>query len=85
MRKVYVDVDVKWLKEGVLIPTALYWQTGRDEEAEVEKFEIDRIISGPEHRTSLAGGVGKRYEIEISGHRRYIYLEKDKWFLEVNK
>jgi hypothetical protein len=46
---------------------------------------IDRIISGPERRTSQVGGVGKRYVIEISGQRRNLFLEKDRWFLEVNR
>ena len=84
MRKVYVDVEVKWLKEGLIVPVAIYWQMGQDE-SEVERFVIDRIISGPERRTSQVGGVGKRYVIEISGQRRNLFLEKDRWFLEVNR
>ena len=31
MRKVYVDVEVKWLKEGLIVPVALYWRMGQDE------------------------------------------------------
>ena len=79
-----MDVDVRWLKEGVIVPVALYWQMGQDE-SEVEKFVIDGIISGPETRSSKVGGVGKRYVIEISGQRRNLFLEKDRWFLEVNR
>jgi hypothetical protein len=79
-----VDVEVKWLKEGRLIPVAIYWQRGQDE-SETEKYVIDRVISGPEIRSSKVGGVGKRYVIEISGQRRNLFLEKDRWFLEVNR
>ena len=84
MRKVYVDVEVKWLKEGLIVPVALYWRMGQDE-SETERYVIDRIVSGPEHRTSQVGGGGKRYVIEISGQRRNLFLEKDRWFLEVNR
>ena len=84
MRKVYVDVEVKWLKEGRLIPVAIYWQRGQDE-SKVDKYLIDRIISGPESRASQCGGVGKRYIIEISGQQRSLFLEKDRWFLEANR
>ena len=84
MKKVYVDVDAKWLKEGLIVPVAIYWQMGQDESV-VELCVIDRIISGPDRRTSHVGGVGKRYVIEISGQRRNLFLEKDRWFLEVNR
>ena len=82
MRKVYVDVDVRWKKDGTLVPTALWWEQGRDE---WERYAIDEVLSGPVSRLTQGGGVAKRYEIRIGRSKRYLYLEKDKWFLEVNR
>ena len=34
---------------------------------------------------SIIGGVGKRYEILIGNSTRYLFREKDKWFIESEK
>ena len=47
--------------------------------------EITKIISGPMSMKSLAGGVGRRYEILIGNNKRYLFREKDKWFIESEK
>lgn len=81
MIKHYVDVDVRWTKEGNIIPTAIIWESTDRK----ERFEIMRVLSGPRHMASRAGGVGKRYEIQIGKSKRYLFLEKDKWFVESDK
>ena len=81
MMKKYVDVDVRWKKDGTIIPTAIIWETDGGE----ERYEITRIIAGPLSRASAAGGVGKRYEIMIGRSRRFLFREKDRWFLESTK
>ena len=42
MKKVYVDVDAKWLKEGLIVPVAIYWQMGQDA---VDKVNRRKIVS----------------------------------------
>ena len=79
--KKYVDVDVRWTKSGEMIPSAIFWET----EQGIERFEIARILSGPRTMASSAGGVGKRYEVVIRRSRRYLFLEKDRWFIESAK
>ncbi len=79
--KRYVDVDIRWKKDGVIVPFALYWET----EDGTEKYEIDQILSGPRSMASTAGGVGKRYQIRIGRNKRNLFLEKDKWFIETMK
>ena len=81
MRKKYVDVDVRWKKDGLILPTAIIWES----EEGTERYEITKVLSGPLSRASAAGGVGKRYEIQIGRSRRYLFLEKDKWFLRIEK
>ena len=82
MRKVYADVEVRWKRDGIYVPIALWWEKGQDE---WERYEIDEVISGPLSRLTKTGGVARRHEIRISHSKRCLYLEKDKWFLEVNR
>ncbi|MBR2676927.1 MAG: hypothetical protein IKE28_08450 [Solobacterium sp.] len=79
--KRYVDVDVRWKKDGAIVPNALYWET----ENGIEKYEIDQVLSGPRSMASSAGGVGKRYQVLIGKSRRNLFLEKDRWFIETMK
>ena len=81
MKKKYVDVEVLWTKEGSIIPDAIIWESAQGK----ERYEITKIISGPITMKSLAGGVGKRYEILIGKSKRYLFREKDKWFIESEK
>ena len=76
--KRYVDVDICWHKDGTLLPKAMYWET----ESETQKFEIEKVLSGPRSMASQAGGVGKRYEVQIHSRKRCLFLEKDRWFIE---
>ena len=79
--KRYIDVEVYNKKDGTMIPLAIYWT----DESGTRRFEIDKVISGPETRASSVGGVGKRYKVLIRGQVRHIYFEKDKWFIESNQ
>ena len=82
MRKVYVDVEVRWKRDGVIIPTALWWEQGRDE---WERYDIDEVLAGPYPCTGQTFSSGMCYDIRIGHSKRYLFLEKDKWFLEVNR
>ncbi len=79
--KRYVDVEVYWEKEGKIIPKAIIWETADG----AERFEITKVLSGPRSMASKAGGIGKRYEIQIGRSKRNLFLEKDKWFIETDK
>lgn len=81
MNKRYVDVEVRWTKEGNIIPTAIIWESADGP----ERFEITKVLSGPRSMTSKAGGVGKRYEILIGKSKRNLFREKDRWFIESEK
>lgn len=72
--KKYVDVVIMHRKTGEVLPLYVCWENGR-------KYKIDRIINA-ERRASQAGGCGIRYTCLIQGARRYLFLEKDKWFIE---
>ena len=72
--KRYVDVIVKQSRNGMIEPLYLCWENGK-------KYKIDRILN-KEKRASVVGGCGLRYACMIQGSLRYLYLEKDRWFIE---
>ena len=82
MRRVYVDVEVRWNKDTSLIPLAIWWPQGEDE---WERYEIDKVIAGPISCAAMTGGVAKRYEVKIGRGKRFLYLDKDRWFLETSR
>ena len=50
-----------------------------------KRYPIDRITD-VRYATSLkAGGCGIRYTCRILGKERYIFLEENKWFVEVKE
>lgn len=75
MRKVFVDVVVKYTKDGQKIPLALIWEDGR-------KYDIDRVTDIRRAASLKAGGQGLRYKCRISGRETYLWLEDDRWFME---
>ena len=79
--KRYVDVEVLWTKDGNIIPTAIIWNSAEG----TERFEVTKVLSGPRSMASKAGGVGKRYEIQIGRSKRNLFREKDRWFIESEK
>lgn len=81
MIKRYVDVEVLWTKDGNIIPTAIIWSSAEG----TERFEVTKVLSGPRSMASKAGGVGKRYEIQIGRSKRNLFREKDRWFIESEK
>ena len=81
MIKRYVDVEVLLTKDGNIIPTAIIWNSAEG----TERFEVTKVLSGPRSMASKAGGVGKRYEIQIGRSKRNLFREKDRWFIESEK
>ena len=72
--KRYVDVLVLMKKDHQMVPQKLYWDNGRE-------YSIDKVFR-VEKRASQVGGGGIRYEVKIQGQIRYLYYEKDRWFIE---
>ena len=74
-RKVYVDVNVDFTKEGKVIPHRVSWIDGR-------VFEIDRVTE-IRSAASRAGGMGLRYTCIIDGQRSHLFFEdRKRWFVE---
>lgn len=72
--KRYVDVVLYQKRTGEISPLYVCWEDGR-------RYRVDKIYS-VERRASQVGGCGIRYDCLIQGGRRYLFHEKDKWFIE---
>lgn len=76
--KRYVPVVVRFDTEGKLHPLTIEF----DEE---HKYSVDRVLDVCRAACQTVGGVGVRYTVRVQGHDRYLWLEKDKWFVEALK
>ena len=75
-RKVHVEVEVKFLKEGGMRPLWLIWEDGR-------KFEVERVRS-IERRPARTGSLlVTRYTCLVRGQEKYLFFEGNRWFLEI--
>ena len=75
MEKVYVDVIVKYTKEGEKQPLTVIWKDGA-------RYDVDRVIDVRRAASLKAGGQGFRYTCRINGKQTYIWLEDGRWFVE---
>ena len=73
--KKYVEMIVRYLDDGTIIPLAIRWEEGH-------LYEIDRVIEARPAASMKAGGAGIRYTCMIEGHEKYLWLEESRWFVE---
>lgn len=83
-KRVYVDVDATFDKDGRILPRALVWEDGC-------RYEIDRVTNVRPAFAARAGSGGDRYTIIVRGKESYLYFERSaeltgdhlgKWFVE---
>lgn len=73
--KEYVNVTVKFKKDGSMIPVNIEWENGK-------VYTIDKVIDVRNAASLKAGGCGIRYLCKIMNKQTYIFFEADKWFVE---
>jgi len=73
--KKYVEMIVRYMEDGTIMPLAVRW-------AEGELYEIDRVTDVRPAASMKAGGAGIRYTCMIQGHEKYLWLEETRWFVE---
>lgn len=74
--KKYVDVYAIFYADGRVNPVSIIWEDGR-------KFEIDRILDIRRAASLKAGGSGIRYVCMVLGKRVTLFLEENRWFIEM--
>ena len=86
-RKLYRSGESEYLINGracrLKDVNELFYDTGIGKEGYsiIGQGQIDKILS-VEKRASQVGGSGIRYEVMIRGQCRYLFFEKDRWFIE---
>ncbi|MDO4487588.1 MAG: hypothetical protein Q4B67_00655 [Eubacteriales bacterium] len=81
--KVYVEVDVRFDKEGNMYPKSIKWEDGR-------KYDIDRVLDMRPSYSRKAGGQGDLYTVRVQGHEAHLFFERTdtytgspgSWFME---
>ena len=74
-KKRYVPVIVRFDADGQLRPQIIEF----DEE---HKYVIDKVLDVRRAACQTVGGVGDRYTVRVQGKERYLWFERDKWFIE---
>lgn len=83
--KVYVEVIVRFLKDGGMRPVALIWKDD-------VKYDIDRVLDVRPSYAAKAGGQGDRYTVMVGGKQKQLFFEHSadsfdqnigRWFVEL--
>ena len=75
-KKIYVDVNARFSKDGVLTPRSFIWTDGHT-------YEIQHIKNVQRAASLRAGGVGMRYTCVIDGRESHLFYEDNNmWFVE---
>lgn len=78
-RKIYVDVNARFSKDGRLVPKSFIWSDGHE-------YHIQKIQDVRRAASLRAGGVGLRYTCIINGRESHLYYEDNNmWFVEGNQ
>ena len=77
-KKEYVSVNATFEKDGSIIPKSIVWTDNKT-------FTIDKITNICCAASLKAGGAGIRYTCIISNKQTYLFLEKDRWFVELKE
>lgn len=76
--KVYVEVAVRFLKEGGMRPLWLIWEDGR-------RFEVEKVCFVERKPSHVGSLLPMRYTCIVRGKEKYLYFEGSRWFLEVER
>ena len=74
-RRVYVEVAAIFTPDGQIMPRQIRWEDGT-------LFAVDRVMDIRHAASTKAGGCGLRYTVRIRGQQTYLFLDKDRWFVE---
>lgn len=73
----FIDVYAKMTTDGTPKPISIIWEDGRE-------FSIDRILDIRKRASTKGGGAGLRYLVKIKNQEKYLFLNQDKWFIELD-
>lgn len=72
----YIIVVAKMTTDGIPKPEEIIWENGKT-------YKIDKIIDIRKKSSTKGGGAALRYTCKINGKEKYLFLNEDKWFVEI--
>jgi len=72
---VYVEMILRRTALGEAVPLRMIWENGSE-------YEIDRVLEVRKAAAQQVGGAGLRYAVMIQGHRKYLFEDSGRWFVE---
>ncbi len=78
MGKLYVTVAARFDAYGRIRPLWIEWEDGR-------RYPVDRVIEARRAASLKAGGAGIRFTCQFGRAVRYLFLEEDRWFVEIDE
>lgn len=76
MTKKYIEVLAKFHNDGKIVPLAFINENG-------SKYAISRVTDITKAASMRLGGLGIRYTCYIGNRMFYLFLEDNKWFLDM--
>ena len=76
MKRKYVSVVTLYDLSGDIHPLFVVWDNA-------VKYKVDKVLQKCPAASLKAGGAGMRYTCLFNGQRRYLFLDQNKWFIEV--
>jgi hypothetical protein len=76
--KIYVDVIVRWMPDGKIIPLRFIWQDGSE-------YRIDRVINAVKGHCLKVFSPGMRYYCQTRRRRYYLHFDGEKWYVETQR
>ncbi len=73
MRRLFVNIVIRFDFEGTITPLWIEWTNG-------ERYEIDKIIK-TEATSTLRSNTGFRYTVRIRGQERELGYDGRRWFI----
>ena len=75
MAKTFVKITADHGINGVVMPTVLHWEDGR-------QWPIEKVFDIRMATSLKAGGHGLRYTCQIANKQVYLFCDDSKWFIE---
>lgn len=75
LRKTFINVIAEFTASGRLEPLSIVLYDGRC-------YPVDKIIDVQKAANMRVGGSGTKYSCLISGVRRSLWRDQDRWFIE---
>jgi hypothetical protein len=76
VNRIYIDVTVRWLPTGKMIPLSFTWEDGRE-------YKINKVLAVREGHSLKQFASGKRYYCQTGKRRYYLHYDGERWYVEV--